>query len=69
MASWINTSEQEQHVVLLHQSDLHTSNPTMVLACLTALMNRDLFIGGAFETLPFIQNLASQYPYTTLSVS
>ena len=56
-------------MVLLHQSDLHTSNPTMVLACLVALMNKDIFLEGAFETLPFIQNLSSHYPYTALSVS
>ena len=54
MASWINLSDDEKNIVLLHQSDLHTSNPTMVLACLVALMNRDLFINGAIEALPFI---------------
>ena len=32
-------------------------------------MNRDLFVDGAYETLPFIQNLAQNYPYTELSLS
>ena len=41
----------------------------MVLACLVALMNKDIFVEGAYETLPFIQNLCSQWPYTALSVS
>ena len=54
MASWINFSGDERHVVLVHQSDLHTSNPTMVLACLIALLNRDIFPEGCAEVLPFI---------------
>ena len=58
MASWIkNSSGSERNIVLVHQSDLHSSNPTMTLACLIALMNRELFIDGPMEVLPFIQNL------------
>lgn len=41
----------------------------MVLACLTALMNRDLFVLGATEALPFVANLAQNYPYTKMSFS
>jgi len=69
MAAWINSSEAEPNVVLLQQSDLHTSNPSLVLACVTALMNRELFIDGAYETLPFIQDLASNYAYAQMSLS
>ena len=64
MASWINLSDEEANIVLMHQPDLHTSNPTMILACLAALMHRDIFIRGTEETLPFIQDLASNFAYT-----
>jgi len=32
-------------------------------------MNRDLFINGATEALPFIQDFAQHYPYTKMSIS
>ena len=54
MASWIRQSGPERNIIMLHQSDLHTSNPTMLLACLIALMNREIFIDGAKETLPYV---------------
>ena len=44
MASWINLSSSEQNIVLLHQSDLHTSNPTLIMACLISVLHRELFI-------------------------
>jgi len=69
MASWINLSDNERKVILVHQSDLHSSNPTMTLACLIALMNREIFIEGVPEVLPFIQNLAQNFPYTKMSYS
>ena len=59
MASWIQMSEEgEPNMVLLHQPDLHSSNATMVLACLIALMHREIFVQGATEVLPFVQELA-----------
>jgi len=41
----------------------------MVLACLIALLNRDHFIDGPREALPFIANLAQNFPYTIMSLS
>ena len=70
MASWVNLSGESSdaaNIVLLHQPDLHTSNPTLVLACLAALMHRSVFVDGTVETLPFIQDLASNYAYTKMS--
>lgn len=32
-------------------------------------MNREVFIEGAPEALPFIQNLAQNFPYTKMSYS
>ena len=69
MASWIHTSESKEHVVLLHQPDLHCSNPSLVLACLVALMHRDLFVDGATEALPFVAELAQNFAYTHMSYS
>ncbi len=69
MASWINLDEQEHNVILLHQSDLYSSNSTMVLSCLVSLLNRDLFQNGPKEALPFITNLAQNFPYTKMSLS
>ena len=54
MASWINLSDHERNIILMHQPDLHSSNPSMALACLIALMNRALFVDGTTEVLPFI---------------
>ena len=62
-------SDDERKIVLLHQPDLHTSNPTMALACLIALMNRKLFIDGTQEVLPFLQDLGSNFAYTKFSFS
>ena len=69
MLSWIKLSQDEKNLVLLHQSDLHTSNPTLIAACLVAVLHRELFISGAMETLPFIAALGSSYPYTKMSIS
>lgn len=69
MASWINTSESGEHKVLLHQPDLHSSNPSLILACLVALMHRDIFVDGAIEALPFVADLAQNFAYTEMSFS
>lgn len=70
MASWIkNTSSEEKHIVLLHQPDLHCSTPTLVLSCLVALIYRDTFVEGPAEALPFVANLAQNYPYTKMGFS
>ena len=41
----------------------------MTLACLTALLNREVFIDGATEVIPFIQNLGQNFEYTKMSYS
>ena len=41
----------------------------MTLACLTALLNREVFIDGATEVIPFIQNLGQNFDYTKMSYS
>lgn len=41
----------------------------MTLACLVALLNREVFIDGAVEALPFIQNLGQNFDYTKMSYS
>lgn len=70
MASWINLSEEgEPNMVVMHQPDLHSSNATLVLACLIAFMHRETFVEGATEVLPFVQELAQFYTYTDMSWS
>ena len=41
----------------------------MPLACLTALLHREVFIDGATEVIPFIQNLGQNFEYTKMSYS
>ena len=41
----------------------------MTLACLTALLNREVFIDGATEAIPYIQNLGQNFDYTKMSYS
>ena len=55
MASWINLgSDDERNIILMHQSDLHTSTPTYTLACLIAFLNPDTLLDGAHDAVPFI---------------
>ena len=71
MESWLqsNASEEPKNVLLVHQPDIHSSTTSMVLVCLITIMNRHLFVEGASEALPFIQDLAQNFPYTKMSGS
>ena len=41
----------------------------MLLACLVAFTNKNLFTGGAKEALPYIQMFANDFSFNKMSVS
>jgi len=65
MTSWLKNSSD--HVIVVHQHDLKTSNPTLLLACLLSMMFKEEFPDGAAQVLPYVREMGSFHPQTVLS--
>ena len=70
MSAWLSQEDaQSNHIVVVHQADLKSSNVTMILSCLIAFLHRKVFLGGSIEVLPYVQKYAENYSFTKLSIS